>query len=700
MLRIINNPFESLRIMCDFAGSMCALKFLLSSLIILFVTVPVNGQDMVLDDPEYRLGTGIADITRLLNGSLPHNTGTYGYARYISPVDTTINRPEEGIVNGVHLPLKTRILVIERKGDDQQFIYGLLDLGFVSHNIRDAVIEKIRTAQPDFDPAYLLLTATHTHSAPGGFSDYMGYEVAAPGYRPDIVEMYATRTFEAIQEAWSNMRDVDLILKERTVPDNIPIAFSRKGLPAYNQNPEITEPVDIEHNYKATDRLWQLIDFRTNEGSHSILSFFGAHPNRMGADVLSSDTRGAASEATEKHLPKNGLAIFAQNAPGDIDSEGSYRRHVDPHNQHVIHPAYFRVDSTGKIHQIPTGQRVIREGEFLRDEALATVAKPEREFRITGPMDAELIYVDMEDLAAPIGNYPETLDPLDYYKNDYYLFGALGRFGSLFKKDLKKVHTTPPTIGLAAIARISPRLIQVMTNLELFVRYNRLFFSGFTGDGYEKTQYIWRMYRGQAQKVVMLEGGEWGSALGFKIGGGMFNLFDGFDPVLVELARDRKEGIHDEHTFYPQVMPIHVVIIGNLAILGVSGEPGNIAGQRMERTVLEVLKDRGVERVIMNGYSNENTGYIFTPEEYNSQYEPQQCGFQLYGRWTSPVVRYQYEKLARAMLLDKSERHAVLDYETKPPVFSEAWYEKASFQEFLPPSMTRKQRKALKRSQE
>jgi len=146
------------------------------------------------------------------------------------------------------------------------------------------------------------------------------------------------------------------------------------------------------------------------------------------------------------------------------------------------------------------------------------------------------------------------------------------------------------------------------------------------------------------------------------------------------------------------IMPLQVIILGNVAIVGVSGEPGNIAGQRIERTVMEVLKDRGVKRVIVNGYCNENTGYIFTPEEYEHQYAPQQCGFVLYGKWTSPVVRYNFEKMARAMLLPKSERHAILDYSVEAPKFSDTWHEKASYQEFLQPVKTRKEKKADKKN--
>ncbi|PJF33008.1 MAG: hypothetical protein CUN57_03260, partial [Phototrophicales bacterium] len=75
----------------------------------------------------------------------------------------------------------------------------------------------------------------------------------------------------------------------------------------------------------------------------------------------------------------------------------------------------------------------------------------------------------------------------------------------------------------------------------------------------EKVAYLWNMYRGQGKKTVMLEGGKHISAMGFPIGKTMFNIFTKFDPVLNEIKRDHKIGLHDEHTIYPTIAPIQIV---------------------------------------------------------------------------------------------------------------------------------------------
>jgi neutral ceramidase len=657
---------------------------------ILFAQAPILNQT---DSPanNYLVGTGIGDFTRLLNGKLPHGIGTYGLVNYYNPIDTTKTDSLKGIINGVHLPVKSRVITIKHLPSNSEFVYVLLDLAFASHNIRQSILQKIWQVRPDFKSASLMLTATHTHSAPGGFSDYLGYEVASPGYKPEIVDAVAQRTYEAILQAWQNESEMQLIFAESVVADTIPIAFSRKGLPAYNSNPEIKQPISVEQNYLATDRLWQMIYFEKEGELHSMLNIFGAHPNRLGADIISADTRGYASDMAELELPKNGVALFAQNAPGDIDAEGSYTHQVDKSNTKIFHPAYYPRDSTGKITHISDSKRVEVEGIFLKEQAFRTFEIPDTSVSIYGRIDCELIYVDMSKQVIPIGNYPKTLDPLDYYKNDFHILGNWGKIGSVFSKKVRTARTAPPTIGLGAIARISPKLEPVVIAMERSLRYGRLMTSVFKDK--EKAAYLWQMYRSQGEKTVMLEGGEFPSAIGFKIGGPMFDMFSKFDPVLYQLEHDHQNGLHHENTMYPSIVPLQIVILGNIAIIGVSGEPGNIAGQRIERAVLEHLQHRGVERAIVNGYANENTGYIFTPEEYPSQFAPSQCGFVLYGRWTEPAFRYNYEQLAKAMLLEGEEREKVLDRTIQHPNFSENWYQRASGMSHIPKPEPKKKKK-------
>jgi neutral ceramidase len=644
---------------------------------ILFFTLvffSVQGQD-------YLVGTGQKAFTRLLNGKLPHDIGSYGYGAYTQPIDTTYTDVNVGVVNGVHSDIKARVITIVHPISRKRLTYVLFDLAFPSENIRRKLEEKLRQIDPDFVSGSLVLTATHTHSAPGGHSCYLGYENITPGHRPDILETIVENTYQAIISSWENLFPMEVAFSEAIVPDSIPIAFSRNALPAYNNNPERqNEPVvTVNNNYKATDRIWQMISFEKEGELNSVLNLFGAHPNRFGSTIISSDTRGAASDQLEKELPEGGVAIFAQKAPGDIDHEWYYSGLADPTNKNIYHPAYYNLDANGNPSGVPINIRVEREGEFLKKQALRTYNSPEVTFLLEGDLDYELIYIDMGNQKLPIGNYAQTLNPNDYYTNDFFLFPVLGKLGQFMNKNLKYARTSPPVIGLGAItSRFSDEEKVVAENAERLMRYFRLSLAPFQGD---YGRYVFNMYRSQANKHVMLEGGKHKRALGVEFDGPLFGAAAdlGLDPSLVELKRLSLDGLFKENTILPQIVPLQIVIIGNVALVNIPGEPSNTSGQRIERMVTEHLVNRNIKKVIVNGYCNENTGYIFTPEEYLFQNSPNMCGFTLYGKWTEPAFRYNFGKLAEAMLLPPDKRDEVLDRSISPPEFSPEWYSKASF---------------------
>jgi neutral ceramidase len=645
------------------------------SIFLILVASSLQGQS-------YLVGTGQESFTRLLNGSLPHNVATFGYGDYSNPIDTTITNENDGVVNGVHSDLKSRVISIIHPVSRKRLTYVLLDLAFASENIRRKLVEKLRLVDPDFDSASLVLTATHTHSAPGGHSCYLGYEVPTPGHRPDVLESVVENTYKAIISSWEYAVTMEAVYAESTVPDDMPIAFNRNGLPAYNNNPEMRgkPEVTFDNNYEATDRLWQMIAFEKDGQLHSMLNLFGVHPNRIvNAKLISSDTRGAASGQMESALPEGGIALFAQNAPGDIDAEWFYSGRVDKSNELIYHPAYYDRDANGNPVGISSKLRIEREGELLKTQALNTYSSPEEEFMVQGDIDYELIYIDMGNQVLPRGNYAKTLKPNDYYVNDFFLFPGAGPVLQFFNPKYRNVRTSPPAFGLGALlsAFTGPEA-ETFRNLERIIRYTRLAAAPFQG---KYGQYVFDMYRAQANKHVALEGGEYKRAFGLTLDGPLYGLVEGLglDARLTEFRSQSSAGLFDEHTILPQMVPLQIVIIGNVALVNVPGEPGNMAGQRIERLVFEHLKQRNIKRVIVNGYCNENTGYIFTPEEYLFQETPGVCGFVLFGKWTEPAFRFNFGKLAKAMLLDPEDRDAVLDRTLGPPEFSSEWYQKASF---------------------
>ncbi|MBB5020551.1 neutral ceramidase [Chitinivorax tropicus] len=96
----------------------------------------------------------------------------------------------------------------------------------------------------------------------------------------------------------------------------------------------------------------------------------------------------------------------------------------------------------------------------------------------------------------------------------------------------------------------------------------------------------------------------------------------------------------------PEVLPVSILRIGQLAIVAGPGEFTIMAGRRIRETVKSALGD-AVKYVVFNGYANAYSGYITTPEEYEAQhYEGASTHF---GKWTLPAYQQAYFKLATAM---------------------------------------------------
>lgn len=192
-----------------------------------------------------------------------------------------------------------------------------------------------------------------------------------------------------------------------------------------------------------------------------------------------------------------------------------------------------------------------------------------------------------------------------------------------------------------------------------------------------KRRYYERLYSAQGDKKIALQSGTTERAvLGLPLD---HPLVPGFaDPMVEELKRQCKSGALKEHGLVPDILPLQIVILGNVAIIACPGEFTNTARKRMVETAAPILEKRRIEKIIFNSYANDYMGYVTTPEEYGAQaYEG---GHTVYGQWTLGAFQTEIKKLAEEILKPKGERR--LDYDTRPPVYSP---EELALRSNLPP---------------
>jgi neutral ceramidase len=117
----------------------------------------------------------------------------------------------EGKIKGYWTRLKSRAIVFQyKKGNTgKRFALVQIDWGAVSGLVYWKVAEKI--ARLGFKPGDFLISASHTHAAPGGFFGYLFYNAFAGGeicincYLAPVVEWMTTQIAKSIEDAVNDL---------------------------------------------------------------------------------------------------------------------------------------------------------------------------------------------------------------------------------------------------------------------------------------------------------------------------------------------------------------------------------------------------------------------------------------------------------------------------------------------------------------
>jgi neutral ceramidase len=117
------------------------------------------------------IGLSKRDITCFIPG-----IGMMGYGQH------------HNTVKEIATPLWARVLFI--RNPNSKFIIVHLEQAFVTLAIKEEVLNRISAQFPDWGIGLdnLVITAQHTHSAPGGYSHYPFYNFTIPGFQKKIFE--------------------------------------------------------------------------------------------------------------------------------------------------------------------------------------------------------------------------------------------------------------------------------------------------------------------------------------------------------------------------------------------------------------------------------------------------------------------------------------------------------------------------------
>ena len=106
-------------------------------------------------------------------------------------------------------------------------------------------------------------------------------------------------------------------------------------------------------------------------------------------------------------------------------------------------------------------------------------------------------------------------------------------------------------------------------------------------------------------------------------------------------------GRFSPYPWTPEILPVQVATLGNLALIAVPFEITTMTGRRLRSAVLAELQGTGVDRAVIVGLANAYAGYVATREEYSVQhYEGASTHF---GPYTENALRQEMSQLATVM---------------------------------------------------
>jgi neutral ceramidase len=527
---------------------------------------------------DYMVGKGVGDITgpsvqiNFMGYALPGQRGT-----------------------GIHLRTFARAFVVS-DGDKKVAIVNM-DCGMGSDLIKHQVIDALTAKFPDgrYGQNNVLLTGTHTHSAPGGFQQYVLYQITSLGWVEETTSAQVAGIVAAIIEADGNMEAADIsVVSDKLFEANI------------NRSPTsyLLNPADERARFADdgdTDKDMTLVRFDRKSGAGGrhkgmqrgaqgasgplgMMNFFAVHGTSMNNTntLVSGDNKGFAAYTVERAhngddvLPGNGdfVAAFVSTNLGDVSPNTK-----GPHCIDTGEPCdAYHSTCDGKC------ENCIASGPG-RDMTESTA--------IIGQKQADMASSLFERAGDRSQTAASSTGTVDFRHSFVKMKGRNVTYTDVESGELKWSYLCTPAMGYAFAAGTTdgPGMFnfeQGTTTGNVFWDHVRDFLSEPTPEE-EKCQ---------APKPILLNTGD----------------------------------VEEPHAWDPATVPVQIVRVGGLFILAAPCELTTMAGRRVRdavRPYLQQLVDReaqalGAEEgetvaVVIAGLANAYSSYVTTFEEYQAQ---------------------------------------------------------------------------------
>lgn len=465
------------------------------------------------------------------------------------------------------------------------------------------------------------ILATHTHSGPGGFFQYMLYNIPSAGFVSQTLDLLVQGTVESVKRAHAKLEPARVFYARG---DLFGASINRSPT-SYLNNPQ-EERQKYEHDTDKTMHLLKFVD-RQNRPM-GVLNWFAVHGTSMNNTnhLISSDNKGAAALFLEQDFNPPGtlpgkasefVAIFAQANEGDVSPNTAGPRCIDtglpcdpmastcgnpPRNEMCI--------ASGPGRDMFESTKIIAYHQYKKSRQL--FLNESQQIPITGPISVVHEHIDMTHQIVP------------KYPNAVMLEQRLGPEERKFLAN-DTYHTCQAALGysFAAGTTDGPGAFDF--------RQGRT-----TDDGY------WNLVRDLLRRPS-------------------HELVECHKPKPVLLSTGEMDF---PYTWHPRIIPTQLFQWGQLAIVGLPGEFTTMAGRRVRAAVEAQLPNH---YVILSGLSNVYSSYVTTLEEFVVQrYEGAST---LYGPHTLQAYINQFSKLSNHL-----KRKVPIESDLSPPDLSKSLF--------------------------
>lgn len=309
----------------------------------------------------FLVGRGISDAT----GEVAE-VGMMGYGRF------------DQQAQGLHIRLRARSFIIVDQGTKKRVLLTIVDSPMIFESVHQQVLRRLGERFGDlYTEQNVMITATHTHSGPGGYSHHFLYNATTFGFHKKTFDAVADGIVESAERAHADLAPADLMLSH----DELRGTSANRSRVAFDRNPD-----DIKSLFPdAIDTQTSLLRVMRGGRAVGAINWFPVHGTSMCGDnkLISSDNKGYAAYLWERETEKvdyldtanpSFIAAFAQTNSGDMSPNLDLKPGKTPEDfQHT---------------QV--------NGHRQFSAASAQLSRPGS--AVSGGVDARLIYVDLSNV--------------------------------------------------------------------------------------------------------------------------------------------------------------------------------------------------------------------------------------------------------------------------------------------------------------